>query len=291
MRENKSSYFKKAASLTLVSAVLFSFSLPALADQYDDQIAALQQRAAAAKATANAYSAQASGYQAKVDQLNAQIDSIQADINLNQAKYQQLTAQIDDNTQKLATQKDLLDENLRAIYTDGQVSTLEMLVSSGGIGEFLDRRQALQTVKDKITESVESIKALKAKLEADKIQTQSLLTDEQAQKQQIDTEQAQSDSLLALAQENESAANQQVQQASAQINSLRAAQAASFARLHFSSNGAGSDGSLQFRNLSFGGSCGGGYPGSLCGYETDSLVDSWGLYNRECVSYAAWAMV
>ncbi|MFZ2560368.1 MAG: CHAP domain-containing protein, partial [Candidatus Nanoperiomorbaceae bacterium] len=32
--------------------------------------------------------------------------------------------------------------------------------------------------------------------------------------------------------------------------------------------------------------CGGGYP--YCGSAQDSMVDPWGLYNRECVSYAAY---
>lgn len=280
----------KAIRLILVGMVFFSFSIPALADQYDDQIGQLQQRAAAARAQANTFTAQANDYQSKVNQLNAQIYAIQADINLNQAKYDRLTQQIADNTTRLATQKALLDENLRAIYQDGQVSTLEMLVSSDGIGEFLDRRQALQSVKDKISETVAGIKTLKAQLESDKTQTQSILADEQSQRQQIAGQQSQVSSLLALAEQNTAAANQQVQSANAQIGSLRAAQAASFARLHFTSNGSGNAGSLQFRNLSFGGACGGGYPGSLCNYETDSLVDQWQLYNRECVSYAAWAM-
>lgn len=289
MRENKSNFIK-ALRLATVGVALFAFSGGVLADQYDDQIAALQRQAAEAKAVANTYSAIANDYQSKVNQLNAQINSIQADIDLNQAKYQKLTAEIADNTQKIAVQKEQLGENLRVIYTEGQVSTLEMLVSSDGLADYLDRRQALQTVKDKIVDSLATIQALKAKLEADQSQTQTILSEEKAQQDQIAAQQAQSDSLLALAEQNESAANQQVQQANSQINSLRAAQAESFARLHFSSNGAGSDGSLQFRNLSFGGACGGGYPSSLCGYATDSEIDQWNLYNRECVSYAAWAM-
>lgn len=32
----------------------------------------------------------------------------------------------------------------------------------------------------------------------------------------------------------------------------------------------------------------GGYPALLCSSDKDSLVDPWGMYNRECVSYAAY---
>lgn len=37
-----------------------------------------------------------------------------------------------------------------------------------------------------------------------------------------------------------------------------------------------------------GGAWHGGYPDHWNGAQQDSLVDSWGMYNRECVSYAAW---
>lgn len=32
----------------------------------------------------------------------------------------------------------------------------------------------------------------------------------------------------------------------------------------------------------------GGYPAALENVRQDSIIDSWGMYNRECVSYAAW---
>jgi surface antigen len=37
--------------------------------------------------------------------------------------------------------------------------------------------------------------------------------------------------------------------------------------------------------------CGGGYPARWCNAPLDSLIDNWGMYNRECVSYAAYKIV
>jgi surface antigen len=34
--------------------------------------------------------------------------------------------------------------------------------------------------------------------------------------------------------------------------------------------------------------CGGGYPEKWCKRSLDSVVDDWGMYNRECVSYTAY---
>ena len=37
-----------------------------------------------------------------------------------------------------------------------------------------------------------------------------------------------------------------------------------------------------------GSASGGGYPAMWANAEQDTIVDNWGLYNRKCVSYAAW---
>jgi hypothetical protein len=39
---------------------------------------------------------------------------------------------------------------------------------------------------------------------------------------------------------------------------------------------------------SMGPACGGGYPERLCRHPLDTVVDQWGMYNRECVSYTAY---
>jgi len=40
--------------------------------------------------------------------------------------------------------------------------------------------------------------------------------------------------------------------------------------------------------VSAGPACGGGYPDTWCKVPLDSVVDTWGMYNRECVSYTAY---
>lgn len=39
---------------------------------------------------------------------------------------------------------------------------------------------------------------------------------------------------------------------------------------------------------SMGPACGGGYPDKWCKAALDTIVDDWGMYNRECVSYTAY---
>jgi surface antigen len=68
--------------------------------------------------------------------------------------------------------------------------------------------------------------------------------------------------------------NAQIKANSSQISSLRAQQAAANSKL-----GSG---------LTAGDPGHGGYPSKWANAAQDSMLDSWGLYNRECVSYTAW---
>lgn len=269
-------------------AVCSSVSGAAIADQYDDQIANLKTQAATAQATASSYATQVTTAQAKVDQLNAQITALEDQIAVNQAQYNQVEAEIATNTANLATDKAGLAANLKSMYLNSDVTPLEMIASSDNLSDYFNQQQYEDSIKDKIQGSMSSILALQDQLDSQQKQVSAILASENQQNAQLGTAQAQADQLLALASQNESAANAQVQAANAQINSVRAAQAASFAQLHFTGSNSGSDGALIFRNLSFGSNCGGGYPSSLCTLATDATVDQWGMYNRECVSYTAF---
>jgi peptidoglycan hydrolase CwlO-like protein len=288
----KTAIIKQTITALSLGAVLLSFSGGALADQYDDQIAAAQAAANAAAAQANQFKGQAQTYQAQVNQYQAQIDSAQAQINLSQAQYDQITNEIATNEANLANQKSILGADIKQMYLDSGVTPLEMLASSGNISDFMNKQQYQDKVQEKIVSTMASVVALQNQLASQKQQVTTLLASQQAQKDQLAALQEQADSLLATAQQNAAAANQQVQNANAQISQLQAAQAAAFAKLYSNGNTAtsGSNGSFVYKNTVFGSQCGGGYPSSLCSAAPDSFADQWGLYNRECVSYAAWYM-
>lgn len=259
----------------------------ASADQYDDQINALQQQASAAQGQANQYQAQANDYQQKVNQLQAQINALQAQINLNQAEYTQVQSEIAANQAKLDQEKVVLGANIKQLYLDSTVSPLEMLASTSNISQFLDQQQYQDKVKNSIQDAMTQVEQLQATLDGQQKQLTTILNNLHGQQTQVASTKSEMDSLLALAQSNAAAANAQVQSANSQISGLRAQQAAMWARMS-NTNGNGSIGAFQFKNLSFGGNCGGGYPGYLCNAGVDSTVDSWGMLNRECVSYVAY---
>lgn len=289
LRKNKNMVIKKlitsvnAGRLTalLMSAVMFFIGggliTPSLAsaDQYDAQINALNQQNSQNRANVQQLGAQASSYQDAINKLQAQIDNLQAEINKSQAEVTEIQTQIAQKEIELKQQKKLLGEDIRKMYVEGQISTLEMLASSKNISDFVDKQVYRNSVQNKITTTLGKITELQHQLKGQEEDLQQTIRDQQAAEQQVSAQQAQQDSLLGATIAQQDQINSQIKSNNTQIAGLRAAQLAANGRLGGTAT-AGDPGH-------------GGYPARWdAPVGQDTLIDSWGMYNRECVSYTAW---
>jgi peptidoglycan DL-endopeptidase CwlO len=256
------------------------------ADQFDAQINALNQQNAAAQAQSSSLAATAASYQAAIDQLSVQISGLQSLISQTQAKIDDLNNQIAQAQAQLAQEKKILGENIKTMYLEGDVSTLEILAGSKNLSDFVNKQQYRNSVADKIKTSVDKINVLKAELQKQQSQQQQLLKSQQDQQSQLQSSETQQTAMLNYTEGQKSAYDQQISSNNSQIASLRAQQIAANRRLVSSGN----------VSIVSTGSCGGSYPGDVagpfghwgCNYYQDSAVDNWGMLNRECVSYTAW---
>lgn len=258
------------------------------ADQYDEQIKQLQAQNSANLQKASELQQQAQTYQQAIDQLQLQISVIEGQINENQLKRDDLQRQIDEAEAELTKQKHVLGENIKTMYLEGQISTLEMLASSKDLSDFVDRQQYRSTVQDKIKDTLDRINKLKAELKNKKQEVDNLLQEQQTMQAQLNSNKQKQSEMLAYTQAQKSDYENQIRTTSAQINSLRAQQAAFYARITGGGTRTfGSAGNFQFRALSAQQGCGGGY--SYCwAYHDQAVNDTWGLFwARECVHYAA----
>lgn len=274
---------KKFATSTLVvlSAVVMASSsiTPVFADRFDDQIRSLERQINGYQSEAAKLGAQADSLQNTVNELQAQVNTIQTQVNLSQAKYDQLVQQIKDTEAKIARNKGVLKETLTDLYVNDKISPIEMIASSKNIGDYLDQQEYRNTIRDRVETSINRIKKLKAQLEVKRDDAKKVLDDQQAQKSALAAKQAEQANLLAQTQSNEAAYQGLIGQQNSQISSLRAQQAAANSS-RLSSSGGG--------RVVAGDPGRGGYPSYLANAPQDSIVDPWGMYNRECVSYAAW---
>lgn len=259
---------------TMVLLVGFVVSPLVLADQFDEQIRQIQADNNQKQQSVNQLELQAESYQGEINRLQIQIDAVRAQIRDNESKRDDLATKIAVAEAELARQKTLLGESVKAVYVEGQISTLEMLASSKDLSEFLDNQQYRETIQQKIRDTLDKINALKAQLKEQKLQVEQLLADQRAMNGQLSGAQNKQNALLAYTQSQQDAYNAQIKSNLTTIADLRAQQIAANRRL---------GGTVEAGDPNRG-----GYPAYLDRAPKDALIDPWGMYNRECVSYTAW---
>jgi peptidoglycan DL-endopeptidase CwlO len=264
----------RALGAAVALAALVSGAAVAHADIYDEQINALQSQNNAARGVLNGLTAEASSYQDTINKLQAEINAVVAAIAANQAQQTELQAQITEAQRKIDEQKAYLSENITAMYIDGQLSTIEELATSSNLSEYVDKEEYRTGVQNKLDSSIKEIGVLQEQLKKQKAELEQLLVSQQAQNAQLDSARAQQQSLLDYNEGQQAAYNSQITSNQGRIGELRRAQIAANSRF------TGAPGT--------GPACGGGYPAKWCEIPQDSVIDSWGMYNRECVSYTAF---
>jgi len=272
----------KAGLLAAFSAVLVGASImPTLssragADSFDDQINALNQANASNRSILDGLKDQAASYQDAINQLQVQINGIQASINENEALQADLQSQIEEAQRQIDARRSQLASDVKAMYVDGTPSTLEVLANSKNLSDFVDKQEYRTTVQNKLQDTLKQIAALQAELQQKKAEVEALLTQENAQKDQLASARAEQSRMLSYNKSQQADYNAEITANSKKISQLRSQQAAANRAL---SGGGG---------VIAGDPGHGGYPAKWDNAAQDSMVDSWGMYNRECVSYTAW---
>ena len=270
-------WLRKTPVLIVLSVLTVGLGVAAplvRADQFDVQINALQQQNADAQNTLNGLISQASSYQDAINQLQAQINAIQAAIAANEQQQAQLQQEIISDQQQIDQEKAVLGNDIKTTYISGQITPVEMLATSSSLSDYIDKQQAYAVVQDKIQATVQQITALQKKLQSQKAEVDQLLVSQNAQNAQLGAAQNQQSQLLAYNEGQQSAFNSQIASNSSKIADLRRQQAILNAQYNIG-NFRGDPGN-------------GGYPSVWANAPQDSMIDNWGMYNRECVSYTAF---
>jgi len=272
----------KKTSLLSVAGILAVSSIvglarPTFADQYDDQIRALQSQIDNYNQQSAALHAQADSLQNAIAELTAEKGVIQGQIDLSQAKHDQLVAQIVTTQQKIAATQAVLASTIADMYVDSKTTPLEMVASSSNISDYVNAEQYNDVASEQIQSSIKQIKSLKVDLEKQQKEVDQVLADQQAQREVLQQKTDEQNTLLAQTQGSEAAYQGMISSANSSISSIRAQQAAAYAAYTRSHSG----------NM-YGAEGNGGYPDKWANAAQDTVIDDWGMYNRECVSYVAW---
>ncbi len=272
------SRLRRTPAVLLVSALVLvgaGIATPFVrADQFDEQINALRSQNASAQSSLNDLLSQASSYQDAINQLQAQINAVQAAIADNEAQQADLQAKISAEQVEIDKQKAILANDVKTTYVNGQLTPVEMLATSQSLSDYIDKQEAYSRVQDAIQKTMSQIQTLQRSLQAKKAEVDQLLESQRAQNDQLTQTQTKQNELLAYNQGQQDTFNSQISSNSGKIADLRRQQAILNTKYNIG-NFVGDPNN-------------GGYPNAWANAGQDSLIDSWGMYNRECVSYTAF---
>lgn len=283
--------------LLLVLVVIGSSSLQinnVSAESAQDEINRLMQENANNQGAVARLQTEATSYQDAISKMQAEIADLEAKLQINIAEQNRLNDEIKKVETELANQRDLLGKNIRSMYVEGEMSTIEMLASSSNLSEFVDKQQYRDSIKSKISESVIKINDLKHQLNAQKEQIDKLVNEQNQQREKLATSKNEQSQLLSYNQSQQSDFNSKIKANTSRLQQLIATQR----------NANFTDGGYYFIR----------FPGDIRGinpanYEyrdyghsqadapcpgppvSADSIDKWGYCTRQCVSYAAWAVM
>lgn len=245
------------------------------AQSLQQQINDLSQQNSQVRAEIQSLEMEAADYQDAINRLTMAINEYEAQIVRLDGEKKAIEDEIVQKELELEEQRGLLGQSIKAMYLEGEMSTIEMLATSKSLGDYFDKQQYREVVKNKIKSTLDRITALKAELQTKKEEIEKILKEQQYLKDQAAGQRAEQNRLLSFNVSQRNAFNQTMKQNQAKIAELKRQQAIENAKLF-----GGGVANVQ--------QCGPNYPAYLCNRPMDSMVDPWGMYNRQCVSYVAY---
>ena len=274
-----------------ISALLVLSSLPlvkpASADEYDVKIAALTRDMARYQAEADRLNSEAATLANAVAQITNEKNALQSQINLNQAQYDKLVIDITATEKEIKENQDALGTTIADLYVDDEISPLEMLASSSNIGDFLNKQEFRNSVKDQLSGTIKKVKTLKEQLSTQKTEVDKVLVQQKSARDSLQAKENEQARLLAQTQNDEAGYQNLVKDSAQQIAQAKAIQAVLRAR----TNSTGGYQIIDAGSLSAYGWNDANCP--MVGYLSSggadgSGGDGRGYGCRQCASYVAW---
>ncbi len=250
--------------------------LPVLAQDYSSQVNSVQSEINSYQAAQVRLNNYADNLEAALQQSNDQLRDVQAQIALNQAKYDALTSELIYRASDVKAKSNQVGSVIRANYVDTDISSVELFAASGSLSDYIDRFEYRDRLGSQLQSSLRQLTTAQDQVKAQQQEVDKILRDGKAMRDTLVKKTEEQNELLSRTRGQQAAYTKLISERNANIATLRANQ--------LSANQTAFSGG----ELVAGDPNKGGYPAKWADADQDSLVDDWGLYNRECVSYTAW---
>ena len=235
---------------------------------------------AAAKEKAAGAAAAAQTLEGEVARLSAEIAAYEARIATNEAIAEDLAQSIQENEEKLELQQTALANMLVDMHFNGQPEAIMILAGSNSISDYAEKQSRLDTVKNQISLSTQTIRSLKDELERQKKEVDRIIADQKVQRQAIADRRNEQAALVAKYRDNASAYAAEADEARRiKENEIRS-------YISTLNNRAGGTAITEpgLNSYPFKSQC----PGINWRYTSAGYNSVYGGYYCECTSYAGW---
>lgn len=283
----------RASVLTLVIVLGGSFASLAIvnAESLQNQIEELLNENQEKNDQKKSLEVAAGSLEEKIELISEEIANYEKQIQENEEEIARLQLEIEKKEAELEKQKELLGANIRAMYIEGDISTLEMLASSNNLSEFVDKQQYRESIKNQITTTLKLINDLKHQLRAEQEEVINRKKDNEKQRTTLAERRAEQRRILSLNESDRARLDNEIARNSERVNELRAEQARQNAALFGDGGGQVGGGGYPWGTapcLSTG-QVAGWCPDYEWGYDGSYLNWSTGGYAyRNCTDWVSW---
>ena len=161
-----------------------------------DCLAAIEKEQQANKNAAAAASS-ANLYQARVTELSAEIARKETEIAQTAAEIKELKIEIELTEQKLTEEQEALAELLVNMHFESDAEPIKILAGSTSISDLAEKAAREEVVKQQISAAAASVRKVKERLEAEKVEVETLLAQQESAKQAMLTKRTEQQELVA----------------------------------------------------------------------------------------------
>lgn len=201
------------------------------AQSLQDQINQLTAENSQTQSQLEALKIEASSYEETINALAAQINAYQREINARQAESERIQAEIVVKEAELTKQRSVLGDNIKAMYLEGNISTVEMLATSKNLSEYFDKQQYREMTSNNMKATLDRITALKAELQTKKEEVEKIIKQQEQLRAATAIQKSEQDKLLGYNKSQQAEFNSKIKDRQSRINELKRQQAIENARL------------------------------------------------------------
>lgn len=187
-----------AALLLAAGSTFFMFQPPAAqADRLQDQMDEITRELEKNEAAADHKHREASTLQEAVNEIESQTRALELQIRQSTLEKQSIEKKIEETKVRIAKNQEMLASTLSDLYVDDSMTPLEMLASSNSIGDYVDKQEYRNSVRDQVAVAIKQIKELRIQLDKQNEAIKEVLARQKSQEEQLVAKRDEKNKLLA----------------------------------------------------------------------------------------------